>query len=63
MDIREQIQDFLARKGVKKIKLAELAGVHPSTITRIVNGDRQDLKMDTYQKLVAAMTNLDGSDE
>lgn len=53
---RQQLIDFEAETGVKPYKLAREAKLHPSTVYRIIKGERHGMMMGTYDKLNEVMT-------
>ncbi|MEP3248080.1 MAG: helix-turn-helix transcriptional regulator [Sneathiella sp.] len=48
------IQQYLSWKNISATAFAEKAGVQPSTITRIINGDIPQPRLATQRKIIAA---------
>jgi len=51
MDIQNDVKKFLESSGWTAKRLAQEAGVEPSTITRLVRGDRKGVHSTTLEKL------------
>ena len=54
-DFRNVISDYLVKNNESIRGLSSLAGVSYSTVSKFLTQQQRNLRMDTYQKLLAAM--------
>jgi hypothetical protein len=59
MELKDQIRECLAKTQKRASHLAAAAGVYPSVISRIRNGKQADVSGKNYQRIVAAIQELE----
>lgn len=43
MNINEQINEYIESKGIKQVHVAQITGLSPNTVSKILNGNRRIL--------------------
>lgn len=62
MNIKTEISDFLNRTGRKPNHLAKAAGIRVDYITRLLNGEQNDMRSGNADKCRQAMAELSRQD-
>lgn len=55
MDLSERLKDILAERGWSQADLCRASGMHPSTINRILSGERTGLSYKSLKRLSSAL--------
>ena len=60
---KRDLREFIRTTGIKPYKLAEMAGIHHTTIYSFLNGARPGMSMESYAKIKQAMSDYIVKDE
>jgi len=55
MSLKERVGDLMRKKGLNQTQLAETSGITQATMSRILQGEVEDVRMETLDKLARAL--------